>query len=752
MYKFLVPTFVLIVSAFLFLPAVKAAEFVGSKICSECHQSTTRDWEKSDHFKSMAPANSQNVLGDFDDVSVEFHGIKTRFYVKGAQYWISTVNEQGKLQSYPIQFTFGHYPLQQYLVETNGGRLQAFNIAWDSRPQKEGGQRWFHLQPEESITPEHPFFWTRHFQNWNSRCADCHSTNVDKGYSSESNQYKTSFSEVNVGCEACHGPGSKHLEIAKLGKLSAANNGFSSGIIRKGKWTFKNNSKIASKIYKAPGHQESLVLDNCGGCHSRRANLTKIRHGADFHDQFQLQSLREGLYHVDGQIQDEVFVMGSFLQSKMFQKGVTCLDCHNAHSGKLLVEGNGLCLQCHQATEYATKEHHKHPLESVGGQCVSCHMPETVYMGVDARRDHSFRVPAPALANHLSTPNTCENCHAKKSITLNDVEEQVSPSTLNTMSAWAKVNHNVRRGDPLSVRQVEKLGNDESLPDIRYATLLEQLSAVPSKVSVQIAAKQFKSNNPILRRAAVASMENTPVEIKSRLLAPLIDDPAHSVRMEVARVLAVNYRQLPQALLNKTIGLFKEYRESLAYNVDSPSGLSALANFEIAIGNYTQVEGLYLSALKIEPSYVPAMINLADLYRAQNKELESGRLLKKAVVIASESAMPHHALGLHYVRLQQYQAALGHLAKATQLDGALPRYSFVYAVALDNQGQKTKAIEVLERAVVKWPNQYDLLITLVNLMEQDGRLNEAGTYISQLSKLAPSAPQVLDIIKKFKSS
>ena len=201
--------------------APQAAEkhYVGASTCKACHAVEYRLWEESDHYKAMQIPTEDTVLGNFSNVEVNFHGISSRFYKNADDYFIDTSDSDGKTASFEIKHTFGFYPLQQYLVELEKGRVQALNIAWDSRSTEEGGQRWFHLQPNENITAEHPFYWTNHFQNWNSRCADCHSTNLQRNYKLDENSFNTTFSEINVACEACHGAGSQHVKLAQSSAL-----------------------------------------------------------------------------------------------------------------------------------------------------------------------------------------------------------------------------------------------------------------------------------------------------------------------------------------------------------------------------------------------------------------------------------------------------------------------------------------------------------------------------------------------------
>jgi len=739
----------------------KTSPYIGSSECADCHQAEFEDWQESDHYRAMAIADAGSVKGNFDNVSVEFHDIESRFFKHDNQYFVTTTNGEGAQETYQIGYTFGHYPLQQYLVETANGHFQAFNIAWDSRSEEQGGQRWFHLRDKEEINTDHPFFWTGHFQNWNSRCADCHSTNLSKNYNSVQNAYQTQWSDINVGCEACHGPGRKHYELVKANQFSALNTGFIAVLPETGSWLLR----VGADTAEAPEHNiqeiQTSTLNTCGGCHSRRASLGKTEHGKSYHDQFQLQTLRDNLYYADGQIQDEVFVFGSFMQSKMHQNGVTCGNCHNAHSGKLRIEGNGLCLQCHRAETFSTSMHHGHEQASPGGQCVNCHMPATTYMTVDPRRDHSFAIPSPDLSIATGVPNACVTCHQGKTDqwarqalikhqgARGSISAGSSTEKTGARDARALVNYRSQRLDPLVTREIESLITGSGLSNIWHATLLENLAPMPSRVSAQLVAKGLAHEDPLVRRAAVTALQGMPPQVVVGLLSSTLEDPSRVVRGEMALLLASNIDQVPMEYQIKASKLIDEYRSMLEYGLDSPANLSSLASLNLYLGDTSSIETLYLQALRIEPAYVPAMVNLADWYRSQGKETEAGEMLARAIAIAPDSAMAQHALGLHLVRLRQYGKALSYLQLATELDESQPRYHYVYAVALENQGQLEKSIQALAKAVERWPNQYELLFTLVNFMDKQGRLAETGEYISQLSRIAPASPQVKNLVARF---
>ena len=384
--------------------------FAGSAQCLQCHQEIYADWQRSDHHKAMQPASKDNVLGDFNDVIVSFHGIDTRLFESDGTYQVATLGKDGEPGVYTVKYTFGHYPLQQYLIDIGKGHLQALNVAWDNRLAAQGGQRWYHLQIDEDIDPEHPFFWTRHFQNANSRCIECHSTNVRKNFDADDRSYSTSWSEIGIGCESCHGPASEHLRLASSKQLDATHTGFARQRTPPLAWAFRGNDDIATPS----GSIGNTTIDTCGGCHSRRSSIGDAAPLADYHDQYRLSLLDQGLYFADGQIDDEVFVIGSFLQSKMHGNGVTCSNCHNVHSGKLIAEGNAVCARCHKPDRFDTSNHHRHPPDSTGAQCVNCHMPERLYMSVDLRRDHSFTIPDPQLSMVSNAPNACTTCHQGK--------------------------------------------------------------------------------------------------------------------------------------------------------------------------------------------------------------------------------------------------------------------------------------------------------------------------------------------------
>ncbi|MFQ3324431.1 MAG: putative CXXCH cytochrome family protein [Pseudomonadales bacterium] len=709
------------------------ADYVGSQACANCHQQETQLWQQSHHHKAMEQANAETVLGDFSGVTFEHFGLVSEFYKKADRYFVKTDNSEGKLEEFEISYTFGFDPLQQYLIKFPDGRYQALGIAWDSRLKAEGGQRWFHLYPDEKVDFENPLHWTGAFFNWNSRCASCHSTNLEKNYSFAADKYDTSWSEVNVACESCHGPASNHLDWTKKQQADALFKGFELSLDDAGMFTGSGDQTTAKR---SDGKRPRQQIEACAQCHSRRAETKEASVGDAFFDGHQSQFLTEQLYFPDGQIRDEVFVYDSFKQSKMYGEGVVCSNCHEPHSSKLKIEGNGLCLQCHSPAEFNTPKHHKHE-DNSGAQCVNCHMPERTYMVVDPRRDHSFKIPRPDISVTHGTPNACTQCHSDKTdqwaadISLTWFDNLTShPNTADLFSkGWV--------GDASAAPDLIALVNDDSQSAILRASAAQILGNYPSQQTLQVLMTALQSEDTEVRIGAVRALEFLPAPRRVVLLQ-LLNDPSKAVRLEVARLLAsMPQENLPPQVIGMVNEAFDEYIAAQMVNADMPGAQLNLGVFYSARGQFTDAEVAYKHALRLAPKFVPALLNLADFYRSQNRDWQAKPLLEQAIAVAPDQAPSHHSLGLLLVRQKQLTDALVSLKTASELAPETIRYAYVYAVALDSAGQTQQAVDQLLKAL-KWaPQDYQLLSGLVYYYQKLGHTQAADQFKAQLDRLYP---------------
>ncbi len=396
-----------------------AAAFVGAQACAGCHPQEHARWAESDHALAMQVASETTVLGDFADRRFAHGRVSTTFFRRDGRFMVRTDGPDGKLDDFEIKYTFGVRPLQQYLVELPGGRLQALSIAWDARPREAGGQRWFHLYPNETIDFRDELHWTRRQQNWNYMCADCHSTNVRKNYDAAAARYATTWSEINVACEACHGPGSRHVAWAgatRAGRTYDEHDRKGLTVVlrerRGAQWAIDAASGTAKRSVP---RTTAVELDVCAQCHARRSQISSdYSPGRPFLDHYRPALLSAPLYWSDGQQRDEVYSWGSFLESRMHAAGVTCSDCHEPHGQKLRAPGNQVCAQCHAPAKYDAATHHFHRAGGRGAECAGCHMPSTRYMIVDPRHDHGLTVPRPDRSVAFGVPNACTRCHTDR--------------------------------------------------------------------------------------------------------------------------------------------------------------------------------------------------------------------------------------------------------------------------------------------------------------------------------------------------
>ena len=697
----------------------------------------------------MQEVSDATVLGDFNDASFSYNGITTRFFRDGERFMVRTDGEDGTLQDFKVAYVFGVYPLQQYLPPLSRGRLQALSIAWDARPASEGGQRWYHLYPDETVDHKDPLHWTGPYQNWNTRCAECHSTDVHKAYAIDTRSFDTRYAEIDVGCEACHGPGGKHVNAALSDTLSGlAGGGFPTDLAQRGDWLFPEDASIA---WRTEPLDSRAQVDSCARCHARRGTLGDYHYGAELLDTHRLSVLQPPLYYPDGQIRDEVYVYGSFLQSKMHQAGVVCSNCHEPHSNALRAPGNGVCAQCHKPAEYDTPEHHFHPAESSGASCANCHMPETIYMGVDPRRDHSMRVPRPDLSVVMGTPNACNQCHSDRdaSCALAALREK-GVGFRDTASHPARSFARLDQGDTRAVPALAQLATDAGQPAIWRATAMEALGGVGGREATQAMAALLYDDDSIIRASTVRSLQFLSLPQRFQLLTPLLEDPVLGVRMEVANALAgVPLDQIPEDAARKLEQLFKEYVRVQRQHADMPGALLQLGLFYGNRGDTPSAEAMYREALQLNHQLLPAYLNLADLLRAQSRDEEARGILQDALRVDPGNGNTLHSLGLLETRAGNAEQALDYLGSAAAVETQGIRHRFVFAIALHDMGKPREAIKVLQDLLRDAPRDDQVLLALANYHRELGERSAARDYARQLVEANPNNPGYQQLLQSL---
>ncbi len=704
--------------------------FVENVTCAACHSKQYKEWSGSHHDQAMQIATDNTVLGNFDDTSFTHFGITSRFFKKDGKFFVRTEGADGRLGDFEIKYTFGVEPLQQYLIEFPRGRLQGLTIAWDTQRK-----RWFHLYPDEKISPDDPLHWTGLYQNWNGQCAACHSTNLKTNYDLDTDNFKTNWSDINVSCQACHVPCGSHVQWAQAQK-----DGDSSGYESKGLLVDFKSTDSRSEV------------ENCARCHSRRHAIDDhFKHDTPLMNTFVPALLTEGLYHADGQILEEVYVYGSFIQSKMYHTGVRCSDCHNPHSLKPIKVGNALCTQCHSRTpnakfgslpakDYDSKQHHFHEADSPGAQCVNCHMPSRTYMVVDPRRDHSFRVPRPDLSVKLGTPNACSDCHRdKKAHWANDaVRRWYGPKEQPAHFAEAFKAGRERR--PEAIPQLIALAADTKQPSIIRATALDLLPQYGSQGTTAMVSA-LRDEYPLLRRTALSGLARLGPEPRLKAAAPSLKDPIRAVRIESARILASVPRELfdasQRADFDKALEEFKQAQMSVA---DQPSGHLNLGVMYASTGRRDLAEQSYLTALRKDPGFLPARFNLTNLYNSMGRNADAEQVLREGIKRAPKEGELYYSLGLLLAEEQRYPGAATNLGRAAELMPTRARVHYNHGLALQTLGRRSSAETALLNAHRLSENDPSILQALAIFYFQGRHWDQAATYMEKLTRLYPNEP------------
>jgi tetratricopeptide (TPR) repeat protein len=720
--------------------------FVQSQSCADCHPQKFKEWLGSHHEQAMQPAFEKTVLGDFDNASFETFGITSRFFKKAGKFFVNTEGADGKLADFEVKYTFGITPIQQYLLALPNGQLQAFTIAWDTV-----NQRWFNLQPDEKIGHHDPLHWTRRHYTWNSSCAECHSTDLRLNYDLKTNSYQTTWAEINVSCEACHGPGGEHVKWANWLKNEAK---VQDSQDQKNKGLIINYNTLDAKG----------KIETCAPCHSRRYPISQPdKPGQPFLDHFMPSLLQEGLYHADGQILDEVYVYGSFLQTKMYQQGVNCMDCHNPHTLKLRRAGNQLCTFCHQPTppkslfntlaakNYDAPSHHFHKMDSPGANCVNCHAPAKNYMVIDPRHDHSFPIPRPDLSVKLGTPNACTQCH----------QEQSAQWAIEKMTQWygqkwqqkphfAETIAAGRAGQRTAQKELLQLVQDSNQPAIIRATALDLLRIYPNHSKAMIGALADKE--PLIRTVAVQGLENLPVPQKLEKLIPLLKDPVRAVRIEAGKVLAsVPLEKLEPSQQVELKAVLQEYQQAQMAQADQPEGYLNMGGLYTAMGQPKLAERAYKIAIQRDKLFFQAYNNLANLYYQQDRKKEAEQMFRQAIKTTTDQGILYYSLGLLLAEQKRIKEALDNFAKAAELMPNHPRVHYNYGLLLQRLRQFSKAETALLKAWQLNATDPNILHALAIFYIQIRQWKRASTYAERFAQLYPNtkeAQQLLDYIQK----
>jgi predicted CXXCH cytochrome family protein len=676
--------------------------YVGDQSCTACHQEAFKDWEGSHHDKAMQLVTENSVLGDFNNVNVSLDGVGYFFYKKESDFFVKTTELDGSEHEYKITYVFGLTPLQQYIVDFKDGKKQVLRVTWDTIEN-----RWFHQYAGDEIVITDWLHWSRGAQNWNTMCAECHSTNLKKNYFVEKDSFHTTYSSINVSCESCHGPGEKHVNWANTGQ------------------TDRN-------IHMVMGDTQQSQMNMCAPCHARRQKLTKdLIPGLNFEDQYLVQNISSEYYHLDGQILEEDYVYGSFLQSKMYAQGIKCGDCHNVHSNKLKMTGNQLCLQCHVPDTYDSPKHHFHQVDTEASQCINCHMTGRYYMGNDFRRDHSFRIPRPDQSVSDGTPTACSECHKDKSEewaaqwVVNWYGKERTPhfSDYLLMSNQSTLN-------PTERRKLDVFINDLNYPAIARSTVINNLNYT-NEEQLKSLLTALNDSSAVVRYNALMQFRIMSPQDRIAVAQKHLLDSTKLVRIGSAQLL-IGFEGEGWTEVDK-LSLYKareEFEEMLFSNADFSTGRLQLGDYFMQNNDIVTAIKHYEMALEMDSLLFPVYTNLATAYSIgqqtdkaletlniwMDKQPDAGRPyylrallnfelgnneiaeedLKMAIDLDPRDSRSMYNLATYYYQMKEFQKAEIQVKKALRIEPSNQEIKYLYALVLKELGKMQEANQLMK--------------------------------------------------------
>jgi tetratricopeptide (TPR) repeat protein len=728
-------------------PVVPSGPFyTGRASCIECHKKEDDLWKGSHHDMAMDTATTETVLGNFNNFEYRHKGKSHRMFRRDGKFYVNTNGPDGEFRDFQIAYTFGYTPLQQYLVPFEGGKLQCLPIAWDTEKK-----RWFHLGDTvyqgQDIKPDNWLYWTQQAQNWNGMCADCHSTNLKKNYDPQNGSFHTTWSEIDVSCEACHGPASDHIKWANLPEGS------------------RPQDVNTGLIVRTRNLDNKELLNVCARCHSRRAIMSDYpNNNEDLLNYMIPQLIRSPIYHPDGQILDEDYEYASFTQSKMFEKGIKCSDCHDSHSARTLKDDNELCMKCHRPDLYNTPDHHIHKMpdpagnhlinkgkpeykQGTGAQCVNCHMVGKFYMGNDYRRDHSFRIPRPDLTIKIGTPNACNDCHTDKSTAWSQeyIEKWYgSKKRPHYGETFAAAN----RGDPKAIPDLILYAENELFPLMVRATAVDLLAGYADSLSRKSIEKALSDPASLVRHAAINGFQPENIQSFEKLLTPLLNDPVRGIRTEAAiKLSTVPEDQLSDPVKKARKAALEEYVKVNLYVTDFPGGNYNLGVMYTNSGDLEKAAEFYRTALDIDNLFYMAKVNLASVYNLQGKNTEAEKLLRQVLTENPEITQVNYSLALLLAEVGKFDESRKYFLKAMELLPNETRIIYNLALLENSQGNTTKAEEYFLRALIIEPDNFDFLYAICTFYLEHKQNSKAIVYARRIMEKYPQNPVGTELLK-----
>lgn len=398
-------------------------EYVGSKRCGECHDRIYYTWKSTKHPYKISETNKKTVVGDFAanntlEIKDKRDGQKktvAKMIKKNGKYYVSTFVDKNEMKEFELIYNIGGVWKQRYITKFPNGALHILPVQWNIKTRE-----WVDYHGLKKHTAGDGKYWSDPQRTWQKNCAKCHVTGFKMNF--KDGKYDSTWADNGAGCEACHGPGSHHVNAETIEKLD----------------TIMNPARL---------HDDRRANMICGQCHTRGKstdgkygypNTYTVGDELTFTYVQVTPEKNKNRFWPDGSSKSHHQQFTDFQKSMKFSKGVKCWSCHDPHKSSpgngfaLRLTGNLLCQSCHgvlSGSQNLSHKLHDH------GNCIACHMPRTAKSATAGDiSSHTFFAIPPTATETLGDgdvkkqPNSCNLCHYHKNTPVKDLVTEYEKS------------------------------------------------------------------------------------------------------------------------------------------------------------------------------------------------------------------------------------------------------------------------------------------------------------------------------------
>lgn len=675
--------------AFMFVVKLQIYAELSSDYCIKCHKhiyDVSKASEKgSHHFYANRNIDLEKDGAVFDGRIKKIGNVAYTFFKDGNALKIK-MSEAGVEKVFEPKMVIGKTPLKQFIIEVEAGKFQTLSLAVDTN----NNELFDVFNYEERLQGEWGH-WLGRGMNWNSNCAYCHTTNYKKNYDFKSDSYKSAFIEQGIRCIECHDAIPKECMEGK---------------------------DFLPVIKKRPTNLERTY--SCAVCHSRREELTnnKFKVGDSYFDHFRpILPDTPNIYRADGQVMEENFMFGSFMMCRQFKAGVSCTDCHDAHSMRLVAnpQDNKLCLNCHApnakgfkgAPTIDVKLHTFHD-ERGGTKCIDCHMPQTVYMGKDARYDHGFTSPDPYLTKTINIPNTCTRCHEALDKEKPERNLDWMIKEFDKRHLTERLKHKRSRAIALDDFHKNKLSYEHMFEVLRLLDA-EELDAwraiLATTLTPYIQANEayeklkalLKDKSELVRSRALRALSSR--EDAQELAKPLLQDPSRLVRIDASCLFT---KSAPEENI-------AELLEYLDFNTDSALGALKRADYAVNIGDTESVSKYTSHAQSLDKLNPDLKVEAALMEYRAGHIAEAEKIFEEAMKFSKNNPNTFYNAALFYAENKNVKKSAELFESCVRIDPNFSRAWYNLSIARLQLGEKEKAMQAINTALLLEPSNPEFI-------------------------------------------